>query len=371
MAASVLTAKEQNSPSLPETRVWASGDFFPARTLRSAPPSSTLAWGWRICSYEIAVERLVGKYFPYGQERPSATQDGKEKFATYFRDSETGLDYAQNRYHQPGMGRFMTPDPYGGSADPKDPSSWNRYSYTGGDPVNRSDSSGLDWIYDFSTGTWHSSLDFYDLCYMNAGACQQMFSGSVFAYDLGEASWWNFLQFSGTYDMTSDYYYIAAHGGNAVGSDCRQAVTNAVIYQRSLDLGLNFYNVGFTNSSGDTTVAGYTVHNGGFDSQTEMLWTGGDWDALQQQLEAMGWQHSTDTLHGDFSDSWRQPGAEYSMQISHDPNTGNFQVDIDPHNPNGALLGHTWDVIRNTLTYSDTNYNDVANHFGYNVTACP
>ena len=54
----------------------------------------------------------VGKYFPFGQERPSATTDGKEKFATYFRDSETGLDYADQRYERPGMGRFMTPDSY-------------------------------------------------------------------------------------------------------------------------------------------------------------------------------------------------------------------------------------------------------------------
>ena len=55
---------------------------------------------------------MAGKYFPYGQERPSATTDGTDKFATYFRDSETGLDYAHDRYHQPGMGRFMTADPY-------------------------------------------------------------------------------------------------------------------------------------------------------------------------------------------------------------------------------------------------------------------
>ena len=39
----------------------------------------------------VSPDRLgsIGKYFPYGQERPSATQDGKEKFATYFRDTET------------------------------------------------------------------------------------------------------------------------------------------------------------------------------------------------------------------------------------------------------------------------------------------
>ncbi len=66
----------------------------------------------------------MGKYFPYGQERPSATTDGKEKFATYFRDSETGLDYADQRYHQPGMGRFMTADRMTGK--PGDPGSWNK-----------------------------------------------------------------------------------------------------------------------------------------------------------------------------------------------------------------------------------------------------
>jgi RHS repeat-associated protein len=95
----------------------------------------------------VTPDRLgsIGKYFPYGQERPSATQDGKEKFATYFRDSETGLDYAVNRYEQPGMGRFMTPDPYGGSASSNNPGSWNRYAYAGGDPINNLDPDGLDF----------------------------------------------------------------------------------------------------------------------------------------------------------------------------------------------------------------------------------
>ena len=94
----------------------------------------------------VTPDRLgsIGKYFPYGQERPSATTDGKEKFATYFRDSETGLDYANNRYHQPGMGRFMTADPYAASGGPSDPGSWNRYAYTRGDPVNRADPGGTE-----------------------------------------------------------------------------------------------------------------------------------------------------------------------------------------------------------------------------------
>lgn len=66
------------------------------------------------------------------------------RFTGYFRDSETQLDYAKNRYHQPGMGRFLTVDPNRGSARSADPRTWNRYAYTNGDPVNFVDPTGLD-----------------------------------------------------------------------------------------------------------------------------------------------------------------------------------------------------------------------------------
>ncbi len=98
----------------------------------------------------VVQDRLgsIGKYYPWGQEKPSATQNGTEKFTGYFRDSETGLDYAMNRYHQPGMGRFLTADPYRalstGAANPGNPGSWNRYAYVGGDPINAHDPMGLD-----------------------------------------------------------------------------------------------------------------------------------------------------------------------------------------------------------------------------------
>ncbi|MEQ1886545.1 MAG: glycohydrolase toxin TNT-related protein, partial [Bryobacteraceae bacterium] len=94
----------------------------------------------------IAQDRLGsrnGKFYPYGQERPSATANDKEKFTGYYRDASTGLDYADQRYHQAGVGRFMTPDPFGGSAKASDPGSWNRYAYVGGDSVNRVDGTGL------------------------------------------------------------------------------------------------------------------------------------------------------------------------------------------------------------------------------------
>jgi RHS repeat-associated protein len=77
------------------------------------------------------------RYFPYGQEY-TATANNLEKFTGYFRDAETGLDYADQRYHEPGFGRFTTPDPAGRGL--------NWYAYVGGDPINNSDPSGLDSV---------------------------------------------------------------------------------------------------------------------------------------------------------------------------------------------------------------------------------
>ncbi|HKV42316.1 MAG TPA: RHS repeat-associated core domain-containing protein [Blastocatellia bacterium] len=82
----------------------------------------------------------------YGEDRPSGTgnpPNDQEKFATYTRDSATGLDYARNRYYNSVSGSFMTADPYKNSAGPKDPGSWSRYIYVTSDPLNLVDPSGL------------------------------------------------------------------------------------------------------------------------------------------------------------------------------------------------------------------------------------
>jgi RHS repeat-associated protein len=93
------------------------------------------------------------------ERRPSATPNDTEKFTGYFRDGSTGLDYADQRYHQPGAGRFITPDA-APSASAADPGSWNRYAYVGGDPVNRVDPSGLnDEPPTFSIDVYESIVD--------------------------------------------------------------------------------------------------------------------------------------------------------------------------------------------------------------------
>jgi RHS repeat-associated protein len=95
------------------------------------------------------------RFYPYGDDITSTSND-RVKFATYLRDSYTGLDYADQRFYASTYGRFNTPDPYMASAkgakNPGDPGSWNHYSYTGGDPVNRKDPTGLLWELVCSSG---------------------------------------------------------------------------------------------------------------------------------------------------------------------------------------------------------------------------
>jgi RHS repeat-associated protein len=92
----------------------------------------------------------VSNYFPFGEEQ-TATSQKRMKFATYYREDNTGLDYAMHRYYSSLQGRFLTPDPYEGSANPANPQSWNRYAYVLNDPVNYNDPDGLveanpDWV---------------------------------------------------------------------------------------------------------------------------------------------------------------------------------------------------------------------------------
>jgi RHS repeat-associated protein len=88
----------------------------------------------------------VGNYFPWGEDKGGTSPQDTWNFATYWRDSWSGLDYARNRYYSNAYGRFMTPDPSRRSAKRRNPQSWNRYAYVLGDPVNHNDPTGLtDW----------------------------------------------------------------------------------------------------------------------------------------------------------------------------------------------------------------------------------
>lgn len=92
-------------------------------------------------------------YLPYGGEiaanvgmRSAAQGYGgadpsRQKYALTERDDVTGLDHTWWRKYDHQAGRWTTPDPLGG--DIGNPQSFNGYSYSGNDPVNMIDPSGL------------------------------------------------------------------------------------------------------------------------------------------------------------------------------------------------------------------------------------
>ncbi|MGD9562997.1 MAG: RHS repeat-associated core domain-containing protein [Pyrinomonadaceae bacterium] len=75
----------------------------------------------------------------------AGTDRVRKRFTGYEKDDETGLDFAEARMYQNRHGRFTAPDPLLASASAVNPQTFNRYIYTGNDPVNYADPSGLSW----------------------------------------------------------------------------------------------------------------------------------------------------------------------------------------------------------------------------------
>ncbi|MEO8661608.1 MAG: RHS repeat-associated core domain-containing protein [Bryobacteraceae bacterium] len=84
----------------------------------------------------VVTQRM--SYFPYGQERAPESANDSWGFGTYWREGVP--DDAQQRWYGTRWGRFTTADL--GAARTGAPSSWNRYTYTGGDPINYTDPTG-------------------------------------------------------------------------------------------------------------------------------------------------------------------------------------------------------------------------------------
>jgi RHS repeat-associated protein len=142
-------AAKEEMPTLAETRIRFSSHEWLISTRPPQLLNSTLHWASAYFSYDFR---------------------GGPLSSGYFRDAETGLDYAKNRYHQPGMGRFLTVDRKRRSARPTSPGSWNRYAYVGGDPINRRDPSGLCTVMAAGIGTSPDSSQPFDMASIDLGA---------------------------------------------------------------------------------------------------------------------------------------------------------------------------------------------------------
>ncbi|WP_282204000.1 polymorphic toxin-type HINT domain-containing protein [Kitasatospora fiedleri] len=79
---------------------------------------------------------------PFGNPRGTqpTTWAGDHGFVGGTKDDTTGLTNLGAREYQPLLGRFLSPDPLLGPADPQQ---WNGYAYSNNDPVSSSDPTGL------------------------------------------------------------------------------------------------------------------------------------------------------------------------------------------------------------------------------------
>lgn len=108
-----------------------STQFFVTDALGSVLSTFTVVGG----SAVVQGNQLYG---PYGNSRYTQGSMGTNKgFTGYDYDALTGLNYANSRYYDPAVGRFLSADSAQGNGQGIDP-----YNYVGGSPENTTDPSG-------------------------------------------------------------------------------------------------------------------------------------------------------------------------------------------------------------------------------------
>ena len=121
--------------------------------------------------------RVVSRrdFMPFGEaisvgvgERSSAlnygvSDDVRQKFTGYQKDSETGLDFAEARMYDNRYGRFTAVDPLLASGKSADPQTFNRYVYVINNPLKFTDPTGLlpvsHWVEQCPGGCWSDMPD--------------------------------------------------------------------------------------------------------------------------------------------------------------------------------------------------------------------
>jgi RHS repeat-associated protein len=81
------------------------------------------------------------EYEPYGKLLNRPAEDGPG-FTGHVTDQATGLSYMQQRYYDPGIGRFLSVDPVTASGNG---GNFNRYLYAAGNPYRFTDPDGRRW----------------------------------------------------------------------------------------------------------------------------------------------------------------------------------------------------------------------------------
>ncbi len=125
-------------------------------------------------------------------------------------ESTPSLYFMQARYYGPGVGRFISEDPYGGS--PQDPLSLHRYLYCGNGPVVKTDAAGMVDCWMSSQGVTAGAgvgVGFY-IVSLNCG-------GTFYRYRVVCRGWFPGLGLGGSYQFFAGQFSDPAHMENASG----------------------------------------------------------------------------------------------------------------------------------------------------------
>ena len=135
--------------------------------------------------------RWQAYYYPFGklaQETVSQPQNNL-RFPGQYHDRATDLYYNQFRHYDPGLGRYITPDPIGLAGV------LNLYSYAGQNPINYTDPLGLEkksfgerwWCYFTTTNEAIPGL----VLPLGSGFVPGV--GSVFSRELSKPTFWQYV----------------------------------------------------------------------------------------------------------------------------------------------------------------------------------
>jgi len=150
----------------------------------SLPVCATCYLSWdhigstRLVTDQNATPVARHDFLPFGGEiigayasRPSlwgTTDYVDPKFTGQFRDTESGLDFFNSRYHAQAMGRLLSADPAQAGADAMNPQTWNGYAYTINSPLVFTDPDGMD-PFDGGGDTGDPCIDDPFLCSSGGG----------------------------------------------------------------------------------------------------------------------------------------------------------------------------------------------------------
>lgn len=158
--------------------------------------------------YQGVVEQTCTS-LPYGNGTTCSADPSEYLFAGLQQEDNPGLESAAYRQYASYMGRWNSPDPYGGSYNWADPQSLNRYAYVVGNPLAMSDPSGLDWEDGCFLPAYSSTIT----CTVSVGAkAAQFFGLSSTALDASP-----FFAAAGPVGMLADAGYLFYDVGEGLG----------------------------------------------------------------------------------------------------------------------------------------------------------